>query len=705
MGVPLTLKVFKGDQLVTQKDYDRDIIKIGRLSSMHLCLDDEKVARVHSVIDVAADGTLSIIDMGSVEGTLVNGKRVVNKGPLSFGDEIQLGSTTIRVERAAGAVVSSSSGIFSSESGVMSSESGVVPLGGDSPPTAPAMPFAMPPQFANPSVQQLMPVQQPSMQQLMAVQQQQQMLMMQQQQQQLMAMQQQQQMMAAQASRGQAYGAAPDVTQQAIPMPQAGLYQQPPRHVPQPPVAAAVPISGSARGRPRRRKGSGPLGLEVRLMWGDHIVGEHFLPPDAEKAVTVGSGPKVDFAMGEGKFGAAAFVVARNGKGGGVLRFTDKMKGELHRKGGDQVMSLSEARQAGVASSDGDANALTLGSDDFAWVDLGGGISVEAFFQPVPKAVFVPFSESVDFTALNIFLLVFFLGALFLISAANRNAEGDEYADELSDTNARIAKLLIKPPEKNPILQRFEKKKDSGEAAQKHKGDEGQMGKKEAPKRSAHTAPKGDTNNKDQARLLVKSIFSGSSGGLSIITDHQALGGELKGAIGNMFGAAPGDAAGLGGLGLRGSGSGGGGVGDTIGIGGIGTKGRGGGTGGYGSGVGVLGGKQSTDIGITSGDPTVIGSLDKELIRKVIHANRGQIRYCYESQLTRFPKLAGKVAVKFVISAQGSVATSSVAQATTNNAELEACVAGRVRTWIFPKPKGGGVVVVTYPFIFKESGQ
>ena len=36
MAVPLTLKVFKGDQLVATKDFDRDIIKIGRLSSAHL---------------------------------------------------------------------------------------------------------------------------------------------------------------------------------------------------------------------------------------------------------------------------------------------------------------------------------------------------------------------------------------------------------------------------------------------------------------------------------------------------------------------------------------------------------------------------------------------------------------------------------------------------------------------------------------------
>jgi pSer/pThr/pTyr-binding forkhead associated (FHA) protein len=95
--VPLTLKVFKSGALVASRDYDRDIIKIGRLASAHLCLDDDKVSRIHSVIEVSPDGRLSIIDMGSVEGTYVNGKRV-NKGVIGFGDEIRLGNTTIRVE-------------------------------------------------------------------------------------------------------------------------------------------------------------------------------------------------------------------------------------------------------------------------------------------------------------------------------------------------------------------------------------------------------------------------------------------------------------------------------------------------------------------------------------------------------------------------------------------------------------------------------
>ena len=634
MAVPLTLRVFKGDQLVTAKDYDRDIIKIGRLSSAHLCLDDEKVSRIHSVIEVGPDGTLSIIDMGSVEGTFVNGKRV-NKGTLSFGDEIKVGGTTIKVEKAAtGASVAPA----------------IAPIGEAVEATAPNVEVAAPPRDV-------------------------------------------------------------EATQQVIEQKSRPELPVPPPAASEAPAAAPVAVLHEATGqqartRPRGRKGAGPLGLELRLMWGDQMVGSHFFHPGSDKKFTVGTAQGVDFAMGDSRLAGPSFEVIRFGKDGASLRFTGKMKGELHRKQGDQVLTLADAKEKRVATSDGDAFSIHLQTDDFAWVDLGG-VVLEVFFQPVPKAVFVPYADAIDFTALNIFLVMFFLGALFVITALNRELEGDEFGDDLNGNQARIAKLLIKPPDaqKNPLLQRLEKKKDSGEIAQKHKNEDGQMGKKDAVKRSAHAAPKGDPNNKDQARLLVLKVFGGSGGGISTIFGHQGLGGELKSAMGNMFGAAPGDAQGFGGLGLRGSGSGGGGIGDTIGIGGIGTKGRGGGTGGYGSGVGVLGGKKDVDIGITSGDPVVMGSLDKELIRKVIHSNRGQIRYCYESQLNRFPKLEGKVSVKFVISASGSVATSQVAGSTAGNAELETCVAGRVKTWMFPKPKGGGVVVVTYPFIFKQSGQ
>jgi TonB family protein len=233
------------------------------------------------------------------------------------------------------------------------------------------------------------------------------------------------------------------------------------------------------------------------------------------------------------------------------------------------------------------------------------------------------------------------------------------------------------------------------------------MGKKTALNSKNKSAPKAiDINAKEVVKNsgLIKLLGSGSASGLSTIFGHGGLGGDLKGAIGNMFGPAVGDAQGLGGLGLRGTGAGGGGVGNTIGIGDIGTKGRGGGLDGYGHGLGTLGRKSGSDVAISSGNPVVEGSMDKELIRRVIHEHRNQVRFCYESELQRHPGLNGKVTVKFVIQSNGTVSHAGVDTSSLGNANVEGCIVSRVYQWQFPKPKGGGIVQVSYPFLLKESG-
>src|SRR5262245_12205413 len=98
--VPLTFSIFKGDQLLREEKLPLSVIKLGKVPSGHLKLDDETVSRMHAIIEVNGPGDVSIIDLGSTKGTFVNGQKV-NKAKLQSGDTIVVGET--RIELAIGA--------------------------------------------------------------------------------------------------------------------------------------------------------------------------------------------------------------------------------------------------------------------------------------------------------------------------------------------------------------------------------------------------------------------------------------------------------------------------------------------------------------------------------------------------------------------------------------------------------------------------
>jgi predicted component of type VI protein secretion system len=59
--------------------------------------DDEEISRMHARIALDADGFCAIEDLGSTNGTIVNGLRISAPQPLSVGDTIELGQTTLLV--------------------------------------------------------------------------------------------------------------------------------------------------------------------------------------------------------------------------------------------------------------------------------------------------------------------------------------------------------------------------------------------------------------------------------------------------------------------------------------------------------------------------------------------------------------------------------------------------------------------------------
>jgi Ca-activated chloride channel homolog len=133
-----------------------------------------------------------------------------------------------------------------------------------------------------------------------------------------------------------------------------------------------------------------------------------------------------------------------------------------------------------------------------------------------------------------------------------------------------------------------------------------------------------------------------------------------------------------------------------------GLRGHGMGSGGGGiAGLGGTGGKVARDIHIERGQPFIMGSLDRDVIRRVIKGRLPGVRRCYETQLLKVPNLSGKIGVRFTIGGDGLVTQVEVSTNTMASAEVQACVVAQVKALRFPKPIGGGVVIVSYPFIFK----
>ena len=243
---------------------------------------------------------------------------------------------------------------------------------------------------------------------------------------------------------------------------------------------------------------------------------------------------------------------------------------------------------------------------------------------------------------------------------------------------------------------------DPGKAVARHQGLEGQAGSRTAPRRDARAERKMDDRALVAQTGLLKAL-GGGKGANDVF--GVALEKGTRDAMGHLTGPRVADAHGDGGMGLKSlGGHGGGGDGSGLGLARIGTNGIGGGLANYGDGKGGLRGKDDGEIGLGPEKPQVQGSIDPELIRKVVHDHRAQIRTCYETQLTSRPNLAGKLVSAWTIDQSGTVTEAHTAESTLHDHTVESCVAARIKTWRFPIPKGGGEVFVTYPFIFTPGG-
>lgn len=74
-----------------------EVRTIGRATGVQFIVDHPLVSRVHCRVTASADGALVVEDLGSTNGTEVNGRRVDRPTPLVAGDTLTVGRVTLTV--------------------------------------------------------------------------------------------------------------------------------------------------------------------------------------------------------------------------------------------------------------------------------------------------------------------------------------------------------------------------------------------------------------------------------------------------------------------------------------------------------------------------------------------------------------------------------------------------------------------------------
>lgn len=100
-----------------------------------------------------------------------------------------------------------------------------------------------------------------------------------------------------------------------------------------------------------------------------------------------------------------------------------------------------------------------------------------------------------------------------------------------------------------------------------------------------------------------------------------------------------------------------------------------------------------------SGGDSAGGRVRPEVIQSVVRAHAAEIKVCRDAAVQRNPAMAGKVAVHFVINADGSVEGAKDSGSTVQDAAMIQCVVGAVGAFHFAASTAG-LITVVYPIVF-----
>ena len=757
--MPLTFRIYRGDQLVREETLTQGVIKIGKVGSAHLRIDDESVSRMHAIIEVDHAGSVHVIDLGSTRGTFVNGQKV-NKAKLESGDAMQIGALRVELAFAMSGVQTSAPDIRDARTPAVHTpavQAPAVPVPSVRPPAIPATAVRAPAADVRTSAVPMSAVRTP----------------------------------------------APDVRTpvvpvSAIPMPAVRI-----------PATSASPFAAQMN---LADDDTGAKAIEIAAMLGDSVVGvKHCMDP---RSGVVSSRTWATFAIGAACLLASTVAfytsisVAAFNKGGleywthvahkqafayrpevlsagydwlafgglalglvamiaGLARMRSEKRSPYYRIGTAPGVELAlenapapsfplvapaadqndfvfnyGAGMDGEMVLDGTSTTLAeLAASGRARPSLTTAGAIEL---PIPararirarsgqttfvvSAVAQPRRQATPlFAGMQNRTMAYFAGSLAVhlgVWALLNQIPGDDSAAAIDLASTETVAINgsthtnedVPPPDQQD---QGTGGKTDGEARPMAL-DSGEAGKPTETRTNGHIQIK-NTNHDPQlsrAQAIEEAREAGFLGEASALKGGfqslTALGDISSGfddatMYGAIFGSEAGESHGYFGGGLSGFGAGGGCTQEPCGLIGTsthyGTIGTGkhagngwGGPGGFGPGT------RNHEAGVPKpviGQATGGGDLDKAIIRRYIKRNIDKIGYCYEHELLAHPTLEGTVTVQFFITPSGTVKGST---GKGFDSTVASCVASVVGNIEFPKPQGGGGVDVNYPFTFRPAG-
>jgi outer membrane biosynthesis protein TonB len=352
---------------------------------------------------------------------------------------------------------------------------------------------------------------------------------------------------------------------------------------------------------------------------------------------------------------------------------------------------------------DGTRRFITLRDGTAARVSQGQ-MSLVAYAAPKPEKVWVNPLAGLPWLALFCFFLFGGGFGAFVVMRPQSPESPDFMQKNLPPVALRL--LAPEPKKKEEAKKKLAEIKEKAKPEKKpEKVVETPKPKEKVPPPPKEVAPPPPPESKALKALAKLSAAGPATNDVLAAVDKLGSGPGNKNVktsnykLSGLIGKAPIANAGLGTFGLGGGGKGGG---ATLGAellrgkggGGIGALGAGG------VGKGQVGGVVTR---ATSRSVATQGSIDREAVAKVINSHLQEVYACYERALLKDTSLAGKVVLEWTIGGGGSVVAAKTKSSTLRNGSVEACILSSLKKWQFPAPKGG-VVIISYPFIFNSVG-